>query len=247
MVNLVSVGNMDNLSFDPVRFRLGSLCKRGHGWNGTQQSLRKQGSYSCVECSKLKTKEWQANNREKCREAYRKWRASNPQQARDATHRWTTSDRGRAYRRNQSQQWREQNRQKHRDLVKIYNQTPKGKLQRRERLKRYFQTPKGAAVARECVKRRRALKQQARIEFFTETERLQRFILFDGCAYCGEIATVLDHFVALSAGGNHSLSNLIPACDRCNSYKWNFNPQAWYERQSFYDAERWQKIIDTLG
>lgn len=42
------------------------------------------------------------------------------------------------------------------------------------------------------------------------------------CAYCGEQKPLTrDHVVALSQGGQHTQSNIIPACKSCNSKKGN--------------------------
>ena len=35
---------------DPTKYRLGPLCKRGHDYQGTGQSLRRVGSAACVAC-----------------------------------------------------------------------------------------------------------------------------------------------------------------------------------------------------
>lgn len=44
-------------TFDPERFRLGSLCKRKHRWNGQEQSLRYASkSGGCVECKRADTR-----------------------------------------------------------------------------------------------------------------------------------------------------------------------------------------------
>ena len=52
-------------TFDPERFHLGALCKRGHKWPGTDQSLRKtyrdkrgKNCSQCVGCTGAKTKDW---------------------------------------------------------------------------------------------------------------------------------------------------------------------------------------------
>ena len=40
------------------------------------------------------------------------------------------------------------------------------------------------------------------------------------CAYCGEQGKLtLDHVVPLSRGGDHTLTNILPACSTCNSRK----------------------------
>ena len=52
-------------TFDPERFHLGTLCKRGHKWPATEQSLRKtfidkrgRDCSQCVGCTGAKTKDW---------------------------------------------------------------------------------------------------------------------------------------------------------------------------------------------
>lgn len=41
------------------------------------------------------------------------------------------------------------------------------------------------------------------------------------CAYCGEIPARLsrDHVIPVSAGGAHTYTNIVPACQSCNSKK----------------------------
>ncbi|HEY9874487.1 MAG TPA: hypothetical protein V6D12_13685 [Candidatus Obscuribacterales bacterium] len=55
---------MDSI-FDTEKFRLGSLCKRGHNFNGTGQSLRYKIGSTCVECRVINHKaEYEANRDE---------------------------------------------------------------------------------------------------------------------------------------------------------------------------------------
>lgn len=39
------------------------------------------------------------------------------------------------------------------------------------------------------------------------------------CLYCGQPASTVDHYVPLILGGLHVKSNLVPACNQCNSEK----------------------------
>lgn len=43
------------------------------------------------------------------------------------------------------------------------------------------------------------------------------------CAYCGRQPRILtkDHVRPISRGGYHTASNIVPACERCNSRKGN--------------------------
>lgn len=61
---------LSELGLDPESFALGSLCKRGHDFEGTGKSLRyivKSGRYAgrpgtCVECKDCKWKQWKRDN-----------------------------------------------------------------------------------------------------------------------------------------------------------------------------------------
>jgi predicted restriction endonuclease len=67
------------------------------------------------------------------------------------------------------------------------------------------------------------------------------------CAYCGDdlgrIAT-LDHVHPKSKGGLTTKGNLVPACFSCNISKSDVQPfSSWYQRQSFFCADKEQKIL----
>jgi 5-methylcytosine-specific restriction endonuclease McrA len=68
------------------------------------------------------------------------------------------------------------------------------------------------------------LKRFVRVPF-RGTVPLTRRALFarDGgrCAYCGGIATSVDHVIPRSRGGQHTWENVVAACRRCNAKKEN--------------------------
>ena len=39
---------------------------------------------------------------------------------------------------------------------------------------------------------------------------------FGECYYCGDIPSVIDHILPVSAGGSHEFDNLVPSCALCN-------------------------------
>lgn len=105
---------------------------------------------------------------------------------------------------------------------------------------------------REKSKRRKALLKGNVLTQVKPSAIRSRYAEFDNCcAYCGKQHKAMDlqieHFVPISKGGTHVLSNIVPACKPCNRSKFDHDAEAWYEKQEFYSRKRWLKIIDVLG
>lgn len=47
------------------------------------------------------------------------------------------------------------------------------------------------------------------------------------CAYCGGLATVIDHILPIALGGTNDLANLTPACRDCNHEKHAMTVDEW--------------------
>lgn len=79
------------------------------------------------------------------------------------------------------------------------------------------------AEMREYQKRYKARKRNAQICDFTHTEWLEMQEHYKHrCAYCDKRAKgklTQDHITPLSKGGNHTKSNIVPACRSCNCRK----------------------------
>lgn len=75
-------------------------------------------------------------------------------------------------------------------------------------------------------------------------EMVKRWKDFDNsCAYCGfqpkdPLELEVEHVHAISQGGPHTLSNIVPACTRCNRSKHRHNWIKWYRSQPFYDISK---------
>ena len=52
------------------------------------------------------------------------------------------------------------------------------------------------------------------------------------CTYCGQDATSVDHVIPRSAGGDHSLANLVACCLKCNGKKGNMQQHSFLVRKA---------------
>jgi Restriction endonuclease len=79
--------------------------------------------------------------------------------------------------------------------------------------------------------RARNQKRRARIAnaktYLVTSQEIKR-LYSSQCLFCGRSDRIdLDHAIPLSRGGDHSIGNLIPLCDNCNSTKYNKTIMEW--------------------
>ena len=70
--------------------------------------------------------------------------------------------------------------------------------------------------------RRKAMYRAVEVNDLTSAEWVKIIASHDGrCVYCGDQPEriTMDHVVPISKGGNHTASNVVPACGPCNSSK----------------------------
>jgi 5-methylcytosine-specific restriction endonuclease McrA len=82
----------------------------------------------------------------------------------------------------------------------------------------------------------RARRRKARAVDYDHAEVTEKMIRIGHCVYCGrsDVALERDHVVPLRHGGEHSISNLVPACRQCNGSKnsklmGDWLPEGWGE------------------
>lgn len=87
--------------------------------------------------------------------------------------------------------------------------------------KMYRQTMKGKAVSANAVYRRRSVFKNSALIPIGQIVELR--VNAKVCYWCGiklsGIKTHIDHYIPLSKGGEHTLSNLVIACSLCNKTK----------------------------
>jgi len=96
----------------------------------------------------------------------------------------------------------------------------------------------------------REYSKKHRIHDITEAEWRKELKVFNHeCAYCGiseeEHKLLYNQKLHKDHGypdGANDLSNAIPACKNCNSFKHQDNIEEWYIQQEFFDIERLNKI-----
>lgn len=77
--------------------------------------------------------------------------------------------------------------------------------------------------------RYRVRKRNNTIQKFTKAQLEQRMSVFGFCcSYCGGNFDHIDHVKPISKGGYHCLSNLRPACKKCNQEKHNKSLKEWF-------------------
>lgn len=137
----------------------------------------------------------------------------------------------------------EQGRLKANEYSSKYYSTSEGKQQNREASQRWYSTPEGRLYAKNKSHNRRSIVEAGELTL----EQWQQTLEFFGyaCAYCTEETELtLDHIVALSKGGQHTISNIVPACKHCNSSKSAKDLEDWYKSKSYFSAINLQRIIE---
>ena len=84
---------------------------------------------------------------------------------------------------------------------------------------------------------------------YTHQQWKEAVIYFGGeCCYCGRTMRkgerlTKDHLVPVSTGGRTVQSNIVPACQSCNSSKGAEDFRDWFMKQPFFSQERLNKIF----
>lgn len=218
------------LSLETDKYYLGSLCLKGHDYNGTGNSLRYKLKGTCVICAKDRSKRQKNDNPEKYKEYQQEYHRQN----------WACI-------RQQQKLYRELNKEEI-NRKKLEAQK-KDRLSANQRNRKYQSSERGKVVKAQNSRRRYARKKNVHQADYTPEQTINLRAKFNGCcAYCGKAKlTELDHFIPISQGGSNCLGNLIPACRQCNPSKSDSDPSSWYKSQPFYSVKRWRHILKALG
>jgi 5-methylcytosine-specific restriction endonuclease McrA len=162
----------------------------------------------CKTCSKAYEVTHYQQNKGKRNEANRRWIMENPEARKRHLKTYRTNNADKC--KEAGKRWYTNNLQRARALA------------RAKSVKWYMTNLESArALRRASVKRRRAIKRGAGISKLTHGEwEAIKALYKHRCAYCKKKAPLTqDHVVPLSKGGQHTASNVVPACVPCNCSK----------------------------
>ena len=255
------------IDYDAKLFHLGSLCKRGHAWPGTAQSLRRSCQRGgCVECEKIRLYAGKTSGTKYRRERKREIRQQLRDQGLTAKGTVPTRTDGGVQKGEKNELILLSNAL--RNALRNAGQSPSvARLVMDEQLRHWRENPEEkrrhnkewAQISwwlkyqinpelrlyhREKSKRRKAQDRgQTPVQIPVAALR-QRFNEFGNCcAYCGDGGDMqIEHVEPISKGGAHDIGNIVPACCRCNTNKRNHEMEEWYRSQPFFGKLRLHRI-----
>lgn len=177
-------------------------------------------------CSPCYERKWREEHRENIRANARRWEKNNPVKRAATVLARVRKDKAanpEKYKKHERNRWR--------------NMTEDEKERRRASGRaRYARDPQRRANIKASIKRnpltkqtieerRRARKKNVPNTLTTAEWKTIRGAFGGKCAYCSSGGRLTqDHIVPLSKGGHHSLGNIVPACQPCNSRKHTGRP-----------------------
>ena len=164
---------------------------------------------------------WRANNREKHRAYSAAYRTAHPEEERACKAAYRAAHPG--SNRTASAAWARKWRAQHPEEVRIRSAAYRAAHAEENRARLAAWRAAHPGRNRVSEQRRRARKRGALINDFTTVQWRELQATFDHrCAYCGKRAKghlTIDHITPLAKGGNHTLTNIVPACRKCNCRK----------------------------
>lgn len=162
----------------------------------------------CKKCEKS----YRQANKEKMAEYHKAYRKLNKDKI--AEYRQTHKE----YHVEYSKKYYQSHKDKIAELKKAYYQTHKEK--KAEQGKAYRQTPMGKIVCKNSKHKYRAITKQGDVttEQLLDLQQNAKVCYWCGCKLKGKKIHI-DHYVPISKGGQHTLSNLVITCNKCNLSK----------------------------
>jgi len=171
---------------------------------------------ACKTCMAVAIADWRVRSKGHVATYDRAWKARNPKLLRASYKRWYARHSEKSKKR--AAAWRAANLDRARARESTYRARNPEKAKSQDRAY-YLANPE---KYKEAQRRREARKKGAEISDLTEADWRTILVEYNNCcSYCGVAGTALEqeHKIPLSRGGNHTKSNVVPACLPCNRSK----------------------------
>jgi uncharacterized Zn-finger protein len=176
---------------------------------------------ACRECENKRVSDFHKAHREETNKQVKAWRDKNREHVRELDRAWTKNnpdavkEKSKRYRLRHPEKFREANKRNHAQYYANNKETVTRKI-----IEYRKNNPQ---IASATQRKRRAMKAGATVNNFTHALWVELQEAYDHrCVYCGKRfkgKLTQDHITPLSRGGSHTVSNIVPACNLCNSKK----------------------------
>lgn len=205
-------------------------------------------SYWCKACRKVMDKKYHNKNKESRCEYARKYHQEN----RDRKNAEAKKRSKEHYLRNREETLKRQKKYYHENKQAISKRTKDYRKKNKEKIgayfKKYRQSERGKELGRLNCLKWKSLKKELTATFTVKQWKDCKEHFNNTCAYCGKPSKRLtkEHFIPVTKGGVFTVSNIIPACQFCNSSKNNNDFFEWYSSREYYSAAKEKKILKYL-
>jgi len=167
------------------------------------------------------SKEYRSRNKKKISKAKREYNKKNKENHNEYRKEYRVKNKDRLLKRERN--YREKNIEKIKSNHKKYNEKNKEELKIYRR--KYYKTIKGISSKRNTEHKRRTKYKDGDVK---TSEINNLFATVKNCYWCNKQLcpkqTHIDHYVPLSKGGKHTISNLVLTCSKCNLKKSSKDP-----------------------
>lgn len=178
---------------------------------------RQKHGIRCIECLNKQSRDYKLKNKEKVTVAHKKYYLENKNEKKEY------AERNKEIISKRQKQYREDNKKLIKEnMKKYYSENREYLLQQK---KEYLKTPFAKASQKNKNHKRRTLTKQGDV---TSKQILNLQQTTKVCYWCGmnlkNVKVHLDHYTPLSKGGEHTISNLVISCYKCNIRKKDKDP-----------------------
>jgi len=192
------------------KYGLNSQCKQCVSTHMKKYHIKNK------DANNLKSKAYLEKNREKVRSKNNEWAHNNKEYISIKNKEWR--DNNKEYIKEKNKQWREDNKETLKEKRKIYCEQNKEIMKVKAKIYSKTEIRKMAHKNKDFKRRTKTKQGDATTTQLINLKKRSKICYWCNVSLKGKIVHI-DHYIPLSKGGEHTLSNLVITCDRCNLSK----------------------------